>query len=369
MISRRSKLYPDTANTKLMTMKSNLLLCLSIVTLWSSCDGQTATEHKTAVHFSEQFATGDTVNELGSSIMVVYQDKKHVYWFGSWKTGLYKYDGKTLINYTVKHGLPGNRVDEIKEDNVGNIYFNGCCRNSTISKFDGQTITKLSATPSKDWKLQANDLWFIHFDQTEKVYRYDGTTLYELQLPKPPKLSNHFEIYSIYQDRKGSVWFGTNPSGVCRYNGKSFDWITENDVTEFGDGGANGVRAIAEDSNGDFWFNTEFRYGVYDPVTLNSTTFYNRQESIGSLDGKKDGILNEYLSIVKDNNNNLWMATYRNGVWKYDGTTVKHYPVQQNAKDITVFSIYKDNNGELWLGTHEHGAYKFNGTTFEKFIP
>jgi ligand-binding sensor domain-containing protein len=87
------------------------------------------------------------------------------------------------------------------------------------------------------------------------------------------------------------------------------------------------------------------------------------------LDGKKDGSLNEYLSIVKDNNNNLWFATYRSGVWKYDGTKVIHYPVQKDSIGITIFSIYKDNNGDLWLGTHENGAYKFNGKTFEKFQP
>jgi len=165
----------------------------------------------------------------------------------------------------------------------------------------------------------------------------------------------------------GNVWFGTNPSGVCRYNGKSFEWITENDVTEFRDEGANGVRSITEDANGDFWFNTEYRYSVYDGLTSNRPTFYNREESIGSLDGKNTSGLNEYLSIAKDNNNNLWFATYRSGVWKYDGKIVTHYPVQKDSKDITIFSIYKDNNGDLWLGTHENGVFKFNGQRFEQF--
>jgi len=348
-------------------MKLTYFLFLNILILLTSCNGQTPPQKENTGQLAGPFTKGDTVKELGSSIMVVYQDKKNVYWFGSWETGVYRYDEKTLINYTTKHGLPNNRVDEIKEDNSGNIYFNGCYPNSTISKFDGQTFTTLSATPGNDWKLQPSDLWFKHSYQTEKVYRYDGSTLYELQFPKPPKLSNPFEIYSIYRDRKGNVWFGTNPSGVCRYNGKSFEWITEDDVTELGNGGANGVRSIAEDGNGDFWFNTKYRYSVYDNTTLNSDTFYRRQESIGSLDGKKDGGINEYLSIVKDSNNNLWIATYRNGVWKYDGTKVTHYPVQQNSKDITIYSICKDNNGQLWLGTNENGAYKFNGTTFEKF--
>ena len=350
-------------------MKFNIILFLSILTVFTSCNGQSSSAKKNTDHFKELFVKSDTVKELGSSIMVVYQDKKHIYWFGSWETGVYRYDGKTLTNYTTKHGLPNNRIDEIKEDKSGNIYFNSCHPNSTISKFDGNTFTTVSAITSNDWKLQSDDLWFKHNYQTEKVYRYDGITLYELQLPKPAKLSNPFGIYSIYQDKKGNIWFGTNPVGVCRYDGQSFEWITEEDVTEFRNEGANGVRSITEDKNGDFWFNTENRYSVYDSTTLKSNKFYTRHESIGSLDGKNTSGLNEYLSTVRDNNNNLWFVTYRSGVWKYDGTKITHYAVQDNLKDITLFSIYKDNVGDLWLGTHENGAYKFNGKTFEKFKP
>lgn len=350
-------------------MKLNTLILLSILTFLASCKGQSNDQKKNTEQFSEQVSKGDTVAELGSSIMVVYQDKKNNYWFGSWETGVYRYDGKTLINYTTKDGLANNRVDEIKEDEAGNIYFVGCHPQSTVSKFDGNTFTTLSAVPSNEWKLQSNDLWFRHAYGKEKVYRYDGITLYELSLAKPPDLSNPFEIYSIYKDRMGNLWFGTNPVGVCRFNGKSFEWITEEDLTEFRNEGANGVRSITEAENGDFWFNTENRYSVYDSTTLKSNKFYTRHESIGSLDGKNTPGLNEYLSVAKDNKHNLWFATYRDGVWKYDGTRVQHFPVRNESEDITIFSIYKDNEGELWVGTHENGVYKFTGTRFEKFTP
>lgn len=350
-------------------MKLNIPLFLCILTLLTSCNGQTSVQQKHTEESNDQSLLGDTVSELGSSIMVVYQDKKNNYWFGSWESGVYRYDGKTLVNYAEKHGLQNNRIDEIKEDKSGNIYLVSCHPKSSVIKFDGQTFTALAATPSNMWKLQANDLWFRHSYPSEKVYRYDGITLHELSLPKPPTLSNPFEIYSLYQDREGNMWFGTNPSGVCRYNGKTFDWIIEEDVTEFRDEGANGVRSITEDKKGDFWFNTEYRYSVYDAQPLKGNKLYTRHESIGGLDGKKDSDLDEYLSAVRDNANNLWFVTYRDGVWKYDGKNISHYPVQNHSKDITLFSIYKDNSGDLWLGTHENGAYKFNGTSFEKFSP
>lgn len=342
---------------------------LSILTLLTSCQGQTTPQGKSTVPLIGQMAKGDTVTDLASSTMIVYQDKQNIYWFGSWDSGVYSYDGRTLINYSTEQGLPNNRIDAINEDASGNLYFTSCHPKSTIVKFDGNTFTTLSPLPSEDWQLNSSDMWFKHAFSQEKVYRYDGTTLHELPLPKPSNLPNPFEVYSIYTDSKGNIWFGTNPVGVCRYDGKSFEWITEEDVTEFRDEGANGVRSIAEDENGDFWFNTENRYSIYDNATLKGNRFYTRHESIGGLDGKKDSALDEYLSVIIDDQNDLWFVTYRDGVWKYDGSKISHYAVQDNGKDITLFSIYKDNQGELWLGTHENGAFRFNGTTFVKFRP
>ncbi|SHJ20519.1 ligand-binding sensor domain-containing protein [Flavobacterium haoranii] len=349
-------------------MKFYTFLFFSILSLFVSCNGQTVNKTIPNNQSTELLVKGDTVKELGKSIMVIYQDKKNNFWFGSWETGVYKYNGNSIVNYTTKHGLPSKRIDEIKEDEQGNIYFSSCCPNATVTKFDGNSFEVLSTFSSNYWRLNSTDLWFRHsYEYENKVYRYDGTTLHELILTKPPKLSNPFGIYSIYKDTKGNIWFGTNPVGVCRYDGKTFEWITEEDVTEFRNEGANGVRSILEDKNGDFWFNTENRYSIYDSITLNSDKFYTRHESIGGLDGKKDSNLDEYLSCVKDDNDNLWFVTYRDGVWKYDSESITHFPVKDNSKDITLFSIYKDNKGELWLGTHENGVFKFNGTTFEKF--
>ncbi len=351
-------------------MKLKILFFIITLTLLTSCNGQSSTKKNSIEQLYDKLAKGDTVKELGNSIMVVYQDKNNIYWFGSWETGIYRYDGKTLTNYTTKHGLPSNRIDEIQQDDSGNIYFTSFYPTPTIVKFNGNTFTTLAPISSNDWQLKSTDLWFKHMYNLENyVYRYDGTTLHKLQLPTPPNLPNPFQVYSIYKDIKGNIWFGTNPVGVCRYDGKSFQWITEEDVTEFRNEGANGVRSITEDKNGDFWFNTEYRYSIYDSTTLKSNQFYTRHKSIGGLDGKKDSALNEYLSTVRDNNTNLWFVTYQNGVWQYDGNKITNYKVQDNLKDITLFSIYKDNTGNLWLGTHENGAYKFNGQTFDRFKP
>lgn len=320
--------------------------------------------------------------ELSNNIMLVYQDSKNNYWFGSWEDGLYKYDGKTLLHFTDKDGFPYKRINEIKEDRSGNIYFNA---SDGISRYDGKSFTTLIETTSagNDWKLNPRDVWFTHPNFTGEVFRYDGKDLFRLSLPhtqagdefasKYPGVSSICAVYTIYNDSRGNIWFGTGVAGALRYNGISFDWIAEEDVTEYHNGPSNGVRSIIEDKDGYFWFNSKYRYKINDNHS-SQYPFYTREKSIGSLDGSPDDNLIEYLSIAKTKDDNLWVATYRNGVWRYDprmpdGKNITYYPVTNDKEEITLFSIYKDNHGDLWLGTHENGVYKFNGKTFERFRP
>ena len=117
------------------------ILYLTILTVMTSCNGQTTTQQVNSEKLNDPIAKGESVKELSSNIMVIYQDRKNNYWFGSWQDGVYKYDGKSIINYKAEHGLPHNRIDEIKEDISGNLYFNSCSPVSTVTKFDGKQFT------------------------------------------------------------------------------------------------------------------------------------------------------------------------------------------------------------------------------------
>ncbi len=333
---------------------------------------------------------GDTVKGPGKSVWYIFQSKDHSYWFGSDGDGVYHYDGKHTIQFTTKHGLCNNRVRGIQEDSSGNVFITTI---GGISRFDGKVFFTLPVTESSasvsGWGLRPNDLWFQGSQDSGVLYRYDGKSLYRLKFPKtrmgedfiatyprsayPAMAFNPYDVYTIYKDSKGNMWFGTGNLGACRYDGASFDWISGDDLAESGDGPSNGVRSIIEDKDGNFRFsNTQYRYRIYgnDAREKQKNAFqYSREKGIGSLDGKKDGTLCDYLSATKDTLGNLWIVTYNAGVWQYDGKKISHYPVTENGKAITLFCVYTDRLGALWLGTHEAGAYRFNGNSFEQFKP
>jgi ligand-binding sensor domain-containing protein len=225
--------------------------------------------------------------------------------------------------------------------------------------------------------LKPDDLWF-RMGFKSGAYRFDGKYLHYLKFPTSPQenifymknpntILKPYGLYTIYKDRKGYMWFGTASLGVCRYDGRALSWHYEEQLQTTPNGGDFGTRAIFEDKNGKFWINnTRFRY-VIETYGYKSVTF-KKESGIGYLNKTNKMEFPFFLSITEDNKGNLWMATYENGVWKYNGKELIHYPVKDGETDVLLFTIYKDNKGVLWLGTHNAGVYSFNGHSFEKFV-
>ena len=356
---------------------------IAILAFLPSCSGLNKSESLKASQ--KALRLGQIASELDKRTLVIFQSKNDQYWFAGGGQGVYSYDGESLVRFTVNDGLCSNTVLGIQEDQFGNIYFD---TSIGVSKFDGHKFTTLAVISSdsvqNEWKLAPHDLWFRMGTDKNGPYRYDGKALYQLAFPKPdlaevfyakyPHASySPYGIYTIYKDRKGSIWFGTASLGACRYDGESISWLYEQQLTETPNGGDFGIRSIIEDKPGYFWFcNTRYRYEISPNSTEKKGTNYinyRKENGVGTSTNSGEKDFPYFMSIVEDDGGDLWMVTYDNGVWRNNGEELIHYPIKEGEKDVLLFSIYQDNQGILWLGTHQAGAYKFNGKTFEKFNP
>ena len=132
--------------------------------IFTSCYGQNSIKNNTKrentqtsispKEISISIFNAEIVNEIDNNIRSIYQDKKGVYWFGTNGSGVYRYDGKTILQFTVKDGLANNQVQSIQEDLSGNIWFGTGLFG--VSRFDGQTFT--TYTSKENLKLKN-----IHF--------------------------------------------------------------------------------------------------------------------------------------------------------------------------------------------------------------
>lgn len=199
-------------------------------------------------------------------------------------------------------------------------------------------------------------------------------------------------VNSIYQDKKGVIWIGTEEGGLNRFDGRNFTCYTKKNGLP-----GNLVKAICEDSVGDIWFSLdELGAGRFDGKNF---TFYsdknglpdNKVNSIyrdreGNIwfctntglaryDGKKftyittkDGLpTNEIFCMIQDRIGNYWFGTRKAGVCKYDGKKIDVFTKQNGLSDNSVYCLEEDNNGNLWIGTIVGGVNLFDGKKFRSF--
>jgi ligand-binding sensor domain-containing protein len=360
-----------------MKLISFLFISL-LATGFTSCNGQSTPQ-------DQHLTIGGKVTALAKGYRCIYQDKQNNYWFGSEAEGVYRYSNKTLTRFTKNDGLCDDRVRDIQEDKQGNIYFT---TENGISKFDGMAFTTLQVVADNDpdnWTAGPDDLWFRGELRTHGPRRYDGKNLYSFRFPKdemeddyykqfPGTSIDPYDLYTIYKDRKGNIWFGTGSLGVYQYDGKTVRHLYEDHLTNAPNGGSFGIRSIFEDRQGKFWIcNTKYRYNILpgDSKELGKGYLnYTRETGIENIsNGNLGGDRIYFQSIAQDTKGDLWMQTYQGGIWRYDGKTITNYPVKQGTEDVKVLTMYQDRQGGLWLATQERGIYKFDGTEFKPFQP
>jgi ligand-binding sensor domain-containing protein len=247
------------------------------------------------------------------------QDKAGNLWFGTTGEGVYRYDGKSFINFTEKDGLSNNNVWCIYEDKDSNLWFgtgDGICRyDSSLSRGKGlKPFLPLQITESSD------------------------------------KLSAKKEIWSILEDKTGNFWFGTN-DGVYLYNGKSFTHFLYNDSNiNNNELHLKHIQSILEDKNGNIWF-----------VSWN-------HEGVSRYDGKfvaiftsKEGLGFDMVhSILQDKTGNIWIGTRNDGAYCYDGKYFIHFTENEDLSNSCVYSIAEDKVGNIWFATESSGVWCYN---------
>lgn len=217
-------------------------------------------------------------------------------------------------------------------------------------------------------------------------------------------------VYSIIQDRKGFMWFGTQ-NGLNKFDGYNFT-VYKNipfDSTSLTD---NWVLALLEDSKGNIWVGThsggvnvyDRNKGIFknyvnnpdDPKSIVNNRVWSIKEDkdgniwIGTSSGLdklnvQTGEITHYLNdeIISKLNNAvnsihfdkagfIWVATWGSGLFKlnYDGEILANYlfnnhPNKSISPSNKIKVIYEDKNGILWLGTNQDGLLKFDKKTDE----
>ncbi len=128
---------------------------------------------------------------------------------------------------------------------------------------------------------------------------------------------SHNIIFSVYQDRRGTLWVGTEGGGLNRYNRETDDFTHFGYTSARASGISNNiVNVVHEDARGNLWIGTQAGLNRFDRATQTFTchTSPDKQRS------------NAIQSIEEDSHGNLWLGT-NEGIARFDPGTqsFRHY--------------------------------------------
>ena len=306
------------------------------------------------------------------------EDKSGNLWFGTTGDGVYRYDGQSFINFTTKDGLSSNTVWSILEDKAGDIWIG---TNAGLCRYSEKTITRVpfSITESNSFLLtntinndQKNEVFSIIQDKSGTLWFGTSNGVYCRKLGKKSftRFLDNFSIINVnnlslksvqcmLEDKSGNIWFGSGPmafEGICLYNGKI--------LTHFKPKNEGWIRTILESKNGTILFATR-HIGVYMYDGKRFLPFSKPPEIA-------DDLLN---TILEDKAGNIWYAADyakdpnddKGGVWKFDRKTFERLTKKEGLTNTSAFFILEDKPGHIWIGTRSTGLYRYDGKTLTSF--
>lgn len=362
-------------------LNNSIYSLLLVMVSLTSCNGQTKTKSqrdmvaqlKTTPAGQLKISKPSGIDQEGN-IFCALQDKAGSLWFGTaLGDGVYRYDGKSFINFTKKNGLSSNCIVSMLEDKSGNIWFG---TDSGLCRYNGKTFTPIPITatntinyylfnqpapnPSTNngvLSMMQDKSGKIWFGTVDGVYVYNGKSFTHfldndgvinksgLQLKR---------VSRMLEDKKGNIWFCSGVlafEGICRYDGKS--------ITNFKPDGEGWIRSIAEDRKGNIWIGTRHKgLWLYDGK---SYTHFSKCEKLDS------NIVYSVTSVIEDKAGNIWFADENEGVWCYDGKLFAHFTTQNGLCNNRVWCLLEDRDGNIWIGSRGNGLCRYDGKTFTNF--
>ena len=292
-------------------------------------------------------------------------------WLTTTEEGIFKFDGQSFTQYTIEHGLCGNEVWDIIQDNDGIIWLatgNGLCR---FEKDRFETIPIPKSEVKTEWLksvypvVNPNGVMSLAVAQDGAiwvgsngagVYRYkEGNFTPYLQDKGKlmPDTLHHNVITRVVEDHQGSIWVGSfSHGGLSKYDGSSFiDY-------PLWDGIGNGmISTIYRDSDEHLWIGT-------------------RNSGIHRFDGKEFIQVNEsatdapipMATFLEDSKGTIWVASYaRKGIFNLGNEGFHTIDIPNIEKLIDIKSMVEDSAGNIWFGGRYGILWRYDGKELKDF--
>jgi signal transduction histidine kinase/ligand-binding sensor domain-containing protein len=333
------------------------------------------------------------------NINTVKVDQRGTCWVATEDAGLVKIqDGKVAAVYSQQNGLPGNRVSlslaVACEDTKGNLWLTGAgpwlgrWKDGAFTAYppdDTASSPARSSLPS-----EVKRVWTLFADREGHVWiGTEGSGLIRAReqmvtIQSAGRGSQGGNIYPIYEDRAGAIWLGTWDKGLSVYkNGSCTNYE------------ARRVTALCEDRQGRMWVGryramAMFQNGILStenvPHELSNllvnaiiedragTLWFGAEPGLfryrhGELTllSKRDGLVGERISVLLEGRDGaLWIGSPR-GLARLANNVFTNWSENDGLPSSHVRALYEDDEGVLWIGTYDGGLGRFKDGRFTRY--
>ncbi|WP_117880454.1 hybrid sensor histidine kinase/response regulator transcription factor [Aureibaculum luteum] len=293
-----------------------------------------------------------------STVIAIHQDKLGQMWFGT-RDGLNKYDGNSFKIYRNKINdtlsISNSDILTITEDSEGMLWigtYNGLNRynpiNNTFKRYFHTNNTN-SLAHNTVWKVkEIGDKIWIGTSNGLSIYNKGTKTFSTLfnDPDNPYSLPGNY-VLSILEDKEGEIWVGTS-KGLCKLinnegNNYKFIQFKSKDILY--------VQDIIADNQNNIFIATKSN-GLY-KINTNSKILVPFKNVAGFK-----GLDLDLRSMDFDEQGNLWLGTNSGVVVFKPNGELNPVINKPNAYSglSKVKSIYTDKNGSVWIGTYYGGV-------------
>ncbi len=292
-----------------------------------------------------------------TTILSILQDRRGYMWFGT-ANGLNRYDGYEFEVYNNKLkdslSLSDYEITSLFEDAEGFLWI-GTAK-GMLNKFNPKTET------FEYFDIASSSDWFSIED--EKLSNY----------PLTFSRNQNSSITTIAQDKDGFLWIGTWGKGLLKFHPKTMEKkYFYHFRNRFNSVSSNKIVKIYIDKKNVLWVGT-FNGGLNraDSINAKKVKFinFNKYENISKITGEK------ITTIMEDLQNNLVIGSYDKGISIIEASTKYLNPTKYSVsklnigireffQDPNIMAVNKDNEYNLWIGTFGNGLIRYNQKTRE----
>jgi signal transduction histidine kinase/ligand-binding sensor domain-containing protein/DNA-binding response OmpR family regulator len=255
----------------------------------------------------------DSLSALHGTYFKIYSgisiDSRDNIWMGTQSHGILHYSPATGISQRLYTGMPG-------------------------------ALHLLSDSITKVFCDSRDRLWIS--------YKNKGISLFDINTAQ----TKHYGIspvISIYEDRQGRIYLGTDGNGCYIYNGGKFQHLSPQNSGLYNAK----VTAVMQDSQGSAWIG--YRHG--------GLSFFEEHPNKITTIRYDKGLLPHNLinAIAGDSKGNIWMSNDKGGLLRYmPSGELEKADAYTGTGGKTAISIYVSSGDTVWVGSYGSGlaAYK-----------